>query len=223
MDLRDQWHCEKSDENANHLFSFCQSVFHLLMRLYVLGDIALEVAATSPIEPASWCAWKKGMIASLRNQRYEELLRNLADVRHKSVQSPQPSSPLAPLPRRTLPRDNRIRAAPITEADMAVIDDEPEGDQDDPDLSEIFVANDATAEKILQQRREIMEEEQEKIAAELDISRDTYEGRLQTLEELSHRVETGENPAAWLDVDANDDEEVWPNDEDEHMKNRTMK
>ena len=32
---------------------------------------------------------------------------------------------------------------------MAVIDDEPEGDQDDPDLSEIFVANDATAEKIL--------------------------------------------------------------------------
>ena len=99
---------------------------------------------------------------------------------------------------------------------MAVIDDEPEGDQDDPDLSEIFVANDATAEKILQQRREIMEEEQEKIAAELDISRDTYEGRLQTLEELSHCVETGENPAAWLDVDADDDEEVWPNDEEAH-------
>ena len=59
-----------------------------------------------------------------------------------------------------------------------------------------------------------MEEEQEQIAAELDISRDTYEGRVQTLEELSHRVETGENPAAWLDVDADDDEEVWPNDEE---------
>ena len=49
MDLRDQWHCEKSDENANHIYSFCQSVFHLMMRLYVLGDISLEVAASSPM------------------------------------------------------------------------------------------------------------------------------------------------------------------------------
>ena len=40
-----------------------------------------------------------------------------------------------------------------------------------------------------------------------------YEGRLQTLEELSHRVETGENPAAWLDIDAIDDEEVSPYEE----------
>ena len=61
-----------------------------------------------------------------------------------------------------------------------------------------------------------MEEEQEKIAAELDISRDTYEGRLQTLEEFSHRVETGQKPAAWLDIDAEDDEEVSPNDEEAH-------
>ena len=82
MDLRDQWHCEKSDENANHMFSFCQSVFHLLMRLYVLGDIALEVAASSPMNrPLGVLELRDDRLPP--NQRYEELLRNLADVRHK--------------------------------------------------------------------------------------------------------------------------------------------
>ena len=194
------------------MFSFCQSVFHLLMRLYVLGDIALEVAATSSMNrPLGVLELRDDRLPP--NQRYEELLRNLADVRHKRAVA---AAELVARALKDVAAEQPNRAAPITEADMAVIDDEPEGDQDDPDLSEIFVANDATAEKILQQRREIMEEEQEKIAAELDISRDTYEGRLQTLEELSHRVETGQNPAAWLDIDANDDEEVSPNDEEAH-------
>lgn len=40
LELRDQWHAEKSDENANHISSFCNSMFHLLMRLYVLADIS---------------------------------------------------------------------------------------------------------------------------------------------------------------------------------------
>ena len=194
------------------MFSFCQSVFHLLMRLYVLGDIALEVAASSKMNRLL------GLL-ELRddrlppNQRYEELLQNLADIRHKRAVAAAELVARA-LTKKDVAAEQPNRAAPITEADLAVIDDEPEGHQDDPDLSEIFVANDATAEKILQQRREIMEEEQEKIAAELDISRDTYEGWLQTLEELSHRVETGQNPAAWLDIDAEDDEEVSPKEEE---------
>ena len=82
MDLRDQWHCEKSDENANHIYSFCQSVFHLMMRLYVLGDISLEVAASSPMNrPLGILEERQDRLPP--NQRYEELLRNLADVRHK--------------------------------------------------------------------------------------------------------------------------------------------
>eukprot|EP00913_Durusdinium_trenchii_P032514 g30440.t1 len=81
-------------------------------------------------------------------------------------------------------------------------------------LSDIFVANNATAEKILEQRRQVIEEEQNRIAEELDLNRDTYEGRLQALEELSHRVETGENPAHWLDINV-ESEEAQPTEEEE--------
>ena len=42
------------------------------------------------------------------------------------------------------------RAAPITEVELAVLDDEP---ADEPDLSDIFVANDAIVEKIMEQRK----------------------------------------------------------------------
>ena len=63
------------------------------------------------------------------------------------------------------------------------------------------MANDATAEKIFERRKQIIEEEQERIAEELNISRDTYEGRLEVLEELTHRVSSGQTPATWLDIE----------------------
>lgn len=47
LEFKDQWHAEKSDENANHIYSFCNSMFHLMMRLYVLADTSLEVKAVS--------------------------------------------------------------------------------------------------------------------------------------------------------------------------------
>lgn len=49
LELRDQWHADKSDENANRIYSFCNSMFHLLMRLFAISDIALEVAANSEL------------------------------------------------------------------------------------------------------------------------------------------------------------------------------
>ena len=132
----------------------------MLMRFYVLGDISLQVAASSPLNrPLGILEERQDRLPP--NLRYEELLRNLADVRHKRAVAVAELVARA-LTKKEVAAEQPNRAAPITEADMAVIEDEPEGD---PDLSEIFVANDATAEKILQQRRDIMEEEQEKIAS----------------------------------------------------------
>lgn len=77
-----------------------------------------------------------------------------------------------------------LKARPLTKKEvispigLAVFADEP---VDEPDLSDIFVANDAAAEKIMEQRRQIIEEEQDRSAEELNLSRDTYEGRLQAL------------------------------------------
>ena len=47
LELVPQWHAEKSDENANRIYSFCKSMFHLLMRLHVISNISLEVRANS--------------------------------------------------------------------------------------------------------------------------------------------------------------------------------
>ena len=72
LELRDQWHADKSDENANHIYSFCNSMFHLLMRLFVISDIALEVAANSELNrPLGVLELRSDR--KPRNDKYEEL------------------------------------------------------------------------------------------------------------------------------------------------------
>ena len=132
-------------------------------------------------------------------QRYEDILKGLAEIRRQRAVAV--AEPMA----RPLKRKEVIAEQP---------NDEP---ADEPDLSDIFVANDATAEKILEQRKRLIEEEQEqeRVAEELNINRDTYEGRLEAIEELAQRISSGQQPAHWLDTKEEEEEEEVPSTEDQ--------
>ena len=118
------------------------------MRLYVLADISLEVKATSDMStPLGIIELQPDRKAP--HQRYEELLRSLAEIRRQRAVAVA-ELVARPLMKKDVIAEQPNRAAPITEVELAVLDDEP---ADEPDLSDIFVANDAIVEKIMEQRK----------------------------------------------------------------------
>ena len=192
LELRDQWHAEKSDENANHISSFCNSMFHLLMRLYVLADISLEVKASAMSRPTG--VLEKRHDPRAPHQRYEELPRGLAEIRRQRAVAVA-ELVARPLKKKDVIAEQPNRAAPIIWPSSTT----------SPLMSPICRTS---SWQTMQPQRGSWSNENNSLKRSRSAlqSRDTYERRLEVIEELAQRVESGHTPATWLDIGEEDEE-----------------